>query len=163
MRVCVLEDQHQFILHHRVMWQETDDKVAVPMIEAALQRFPMIKQCSFDKGFYSKTNVPALNELLENVIMPKKGRCNKEEKAWQESETFGEARCQHSAVEACINNLEVRGLDRCLSYGRDGFERHVALSIVATNVHRIGLLLQREELARLKRAEKRKKDLRLAV
>jgi hypothetical protein len=26
-RVCVLEDQHQFILHHRVMWQETDDKI----------------------------------------------------------------------------------------------------------------------------------------
>jgi len=51
----------------------------------------------------------------------------------------------------CINNLEVRGLNRCLSYGRDGFERHVALSIVATNLHRIGLLLQRKALARLRR------------
>jgi len=162
-RVCVLEDQYQFIIHHRVMWQETDDKVAVPMIAEALQRFPMIKQCSFDKGFYSKNNTPALNELLENVILPKKGRCNKEEKAWQESEKFGEARRQHSAVEACINNLEVRGLDRCLSYGRDGFERHVALSIVATNVHRIGLLLQREERARLKRARQRKENQRLAA
>ena len=156
-RVCVLEDQHQFILHHRVMWQETDDKVAVPMIEEALQRFPMINQCSFDKGYYSKDNIPALNELLDNVILPKKGRCNKEEKAWQESEIFGKARRQHSAVEACINNLEVRGLDRCLSYGRNGFERHVALSIVATNVHRIGLLLQRKEKAQLQQAELRKK------
>jgi len=50
----------------------------------------------------------------------------------------------------------VRGLNRCLSYGRDGFERHVALSIVATNLHRIGLLLQRKELARLQRDERRK-------
>ena len=56
-RVCVLEDQHQFILHHRVMWQETDDQIAVPMIEDALKRFPMINQCSFDKGFYSKSNI----------------------------------------------------------------------------------------------------------
>jgi len=95
--------------------------------------------------------------------LPKKGRCNKEEKAWQESEVFGQARRQHSAVEACINNLDVRGLDRCLSYGRDGFERHVALSIVATNVHRIGLLLQRKKLAELKRDKPRDKDRRLAA
>jgi len=33
--VCVLENQHQFILHHRVMWQETDDKIAVAMIDDA--------------------------------------------------------------------------------------------------------------------------------
>jgi len=50
--VSVLEDQHQFILYHRVMWQETDEKVAVPMIEAAKQRYPTIVQCSFDKGYY---------------------------------------------------------------------------------------------------------------
>jgi len=31
------------------------------------------------------------------------------------------------------------------------FDRHVTLSIVATNLHRIGLLLQRKELARLRR------------
>jgi len=60
-RVCVLEDQHQFILHHRVMWQETDDIIAVPIIDDAQKRFPMINQCSFDKGFYSKSNVTELN------------------------------------------------------------------------------------------------------
>jgi hypothetical protein len=138
------------------MWEETDDKVAVPIIEEAKQRYPQINQCSFDKGYYSKANVIELNKHLDNVILPKKGRCNQEEKAWQESDIFGEARRQHSGVEACINNLEVRGLNRCLSYGRDGFERHVALSIVATNLHRIGLLLQRKELARLQRDERRK-------
>lgn len=85
-----------------------------------------------------------------------KGKCNKEEKAWEESDLFGQARRQHSAVEACINNLEVRGLDRCLSYGKGGFERHVALSITATNIHRIGLLLQRKEHARLKRKKQQR-------
>ncbi|MCF6299403.1 MAG: ISNCY family transposase [Thiomicrorhabdus sp.] len=155
-RVSVIEDQYQFVLHHRIMWQETDDKAAVPFIEEAKQRYPEINQCSFDKGYYSKDNVIELNKHLENVILPKKGRCNKEEKAWQESEIFGEARRKHSGVEACINNLEVRGLNRCLSYGRDGFERHVALSIVATNLHRIGLLLQRKELVLLRREEQRR-------
>jgi len=123
-RVCILEDQHQFILHHRVMWQETDDPVAVPMIDDALQSFPMITQCSFNKGFYSKTNRPELNKKLDHVILPKKGRCNAEEKAWQDNEILGKARRQPSAIEACINHLEVRGLDRCLSYGKQGFERH---------------------------------------
>ncbi len=87
------------------MWKETDDKVAVPLIEEAKQRYPRINQCSFDKGYYSKDNVIALN--------------------------------QHSGVGACINNLEIRGLNRCLSHGRDGFERYVALSIAAINLHRI--------------------------
>jgi len=87
--------------------------------------------------------------------MPKKSRCNKDGKAWQESDLFRQAKRQHSAVEACINNLEVRGVDRCLSYGRHGFERHVALSIVATNVHRIGLLLQRQERTRVNKTKRR--------
>lgn len=153
-RVSVLEDQYQFILHHRIMWKETDDKVAVPIIEEALRRFPMINQCSYDKGYYSKDNVIVLNECLDNVILPKKGRCNKDEQAWENSEPFRQARRQHSAVESCINNLEVRGLDRCLSYGVDGFERHVGLAIVATNIHRMGLILQRQEREKLKK-EKR--------
>ncbi len=41
--------------------------------------------------------------LLVNFVLPKKGRCNKEEKAWQASEKYGEARRQHSSVEVCIN------------------------------------------------------------
>jgi len=128
------------------------------MMDDAQKRFPEINQSSFDKGFHSKGNVRELNERLDNVILPKKGRRDQVEKAWEESDLFGQARRQHSAVEACINNLEIRGLDRCLSHGRAGFERHVALSIVATNVHRIiGLLLQRKALARLRRAEHRKK------
>jgi len=103
-RVYVLEDQHQFILQHRVMWQETDDKIAVAMIDDAQQRFPEINQCSFDKGFHSKGNVRELNERLDNVILPKKGRRNQIEKAWEETDLFGQARRQHFVVEACINN-----------------------------------------------------------
>ncbi|NOZ52247.1 MAG: hypothetical protein GXP08_03735 [Gammaproteobacteria bacterium] len=116
-RVSILEDQYQFVLHHRIMWKKTDDKIAVPLIEEAKQRYPLINQCSFDKGYYSKDNIIALNKHLEQVILPKKGRCNKDEKAWQESDIFGKARRQHAGVEACINNLEIRGLNRCYPMG----------------------------------------------
>jgi len=150
-RVCVLEDQHQFILHHRVMWQETDDKIAVAMIEEAKIRFPALSQCSFDKGFYSKENVKKLNEALDLNVMPKKGRLSKAEKEKTQQDEYRQARRQHSAVESCINNLDQRGFDRCLSYGRDGLELHVGLAVAATNVHRIGVILQRQERERLKK------------
>ena len=40
-------------------------------------------------------------------------------------------RRQHPAVESAINNLEYRGLERVRSHGAGGFERTVALAIVA--------------------------------
>jgi hypothetical protein len=155
-RVCVLEDQHQFILHHRIMWKETDDKVAVAMVDAAQQRYPQLNQCSFDKGFYTPNNIKALNQRLDRTILPKKGRLNKADQAREQKTGFRQARSQHAAVESCINNLEQRGLDRCLSYGKSGFERHVALSIVSCNLHRVGLILQRKERERLKREARRR-------
>ena len=51
LRVCVLEDTMGFILHHQVMEKQTDDKVAVLMVEETQARFPRLGVCSFDKGF----------------------------------------------------------------------------------------------------------------
>jgi hypothetical protein len=155
-RVCVIEDQDQFVLHHRIMWNETDDKVAVEMVDAAQRRYPQLNQCSFDKGFYTPNNLKELSQRLDRAVLPKKGRLNKDDQAREQDEDFLKARKQHAGVESCINNLEVRGLDRCLSYGKSGFERHVALSIVSCNLHRVGLILQRKERARLQRAERRR-------
>jgi hypothetical protein len=154
-RVCVLEDQYQFILHHQVMWQTTDDKVLVSMVAQARERYPELVQCSFDKGFYTPANQRDLSELLAHVILPKKGRLSTADKARETSDIFRTARHQHSADKSCINNLEQRGLDRCRYHGKHGFERRVALSVVATNVHRMGLLLQRTEKKKLERAERR--------
>ena len=47
--------------------------------------------------------------------------------------------------ESAIHNLECRGLDRVRAHGSDGFARTVALAILAVNLHRIGLALQRAE------------------
>ncbi len=157
--MCVLEDQHQFILHHRIMWNETDDKIALAMGEAAQTHYPDLQQCSFDKGFYTPANRDGLETLLDQVILPKKGRLSEQDKEREYSDDFIQARHQHCAIESGINNLEVRGLDRCLSYGKHGFERHVALSVVACNLHRIGLILQRQERARLEKEKRQRQRL----
>jgi len=161
--VCVLEDQHQFVLHHRILWDETDSDVAVAMVEHTQARFPDLSQCSFDRGFHSPANQQALATLLERPILPKKGRLSEADKTREHSDDFVQGRYQHAAVESCINNLEQRGLDRCRALGKDGFERHVALSIVAANLHRLGLIVQAQEKARLAQQARRKPKRRLAA
>ena len=57
------------------------------------------------------------------------------------------ARRQRPAVESAIHNLKHRGLDRVRAYGADGFDRVVALSVLAFNLPRLGLLLRRRALS----------------
>ena len=48
--VCILEDQHQFVLHHKILWQGSDVDVAVPMVKETQARFSDVRMVSFDKG-----------------------------------------------------------------------------------------------------------------
>ena len=130
------------------MVKQTDEKVAVDMVKAAQARFPTLGQCSFDKGFYSADNREQLQNLLGNVVLPKKGKWSKKDREIESAEAFVQARRQHPAVESAINALEVHGLDRCLDHGIDGFKRYVALAVVGRNIQKLGaLLLQREKEA----------------
>lgn len=153
-RVCVLEDQHQFILHHQVMQKQTDDQVTLAMVQQAQQRFPDLRVCSFDKGFHSLANQTALQELLELVALPRKGKLSPAAQAAEQSAAFIQARQAHSAVESAINALEVHGLDRCLDHGIVGFKRYVALAVVARNIHRIGAILWQQEQKRAERTKR---------
>ena len=153
-KVCILEDQHQFILHHQVMQKKTDDQVTVSMVEEAKKRFPDLNACSFDKGFHSQTNQSALKDQLELVALPRKGKLSQQAQAVEQSEEFIKARRKHSAVESAINALEVHGLDMCPDHGIAGFKRYVALAVVARNIHRIGEILWRQEQERAKRKKK---------
>ena len=153
-KVCILEDQYQFILHHQVMENKTDDRVAVSMVQEAKTRFPDLKACSFDKGFHSPANQAALTECLERVALPRKGKRSRQAQAVEQSEAFIQARRQHAAVESAINALEVHGLDRCLDHGIEGFKRYVAMAVLARNIHRIGAILQQQEQKRERRKRK---------
>lgn len=152
--VCVLEDQHGFILHHRVMTHEKDVHIAVPMVAAAKRRFPQLAACSFDKGFYSASNRENLGKWVDGVVLPKKGKLSKEDKRIESEEEFIECRRKHSAVESAINALENHGLDRCRDNGLKGFKRYVALAVVARNLQKLGAVLREKKIKRQERKQK---------
>ena len=154
-RVCVMEDTHGFILHHRVMQQETDDKIALEMVTATQEKFPGFKACSFDKGFHSPDNQRKLKDKLEQVVLPKKGKLSKGDKAREYADEFVYAKKKHSAVESAINALQVHGLDKCPDHGIEGFERYAALAVLSRNIQIIGCIvrgLEREKLEEQKQA-----------
>lgn len=157
-RVCVLEDQHQFILHHKVMEKETDDCVAIEMVEKTKAVFKNLSSCSFDKGFHSTENQRVLSEQLEVVALKRKGKLSQKARDIESSTDFKKARQKHSAVESAINALEVHGLDKCRDHGIDGFKRYVALAVVTRNIHRIGAILQQHLQKKLARQNRHCRD-----
>lgn len=156
LKVCLVEDQYGFFLNHLVMRKTTDDKVAVPFMMETKERFPDFVSCSFDKGFYSPSNRKQLEKILDLVVLPKKGRRNEEEKAFESSDEFVRQRSKHSAIESGINALENHGLDRCFDHGLRGFKRYVALAVVSRNIQILGTILWKSKLRRLQREQAQK-------
>jgi len=156
LRVLVNEDQYGFILSHRVMQQETDDQVILPVIADLAQRFPNLRSVSLDKGFHSPANQQQLAELVPFPVLPKKGKCTASEAQREADPEFRALRRRHSAVESAINALEAHGLDRCPDHGLDGFQRYVALAVVGRNLHRLGALLLATEAERWRAAERQR-------
>ena len=155
LRVTVSEDQFGFVLNHRVMQGETDDQVAVPVVEDLARRYPSIASASFDKGYHSPANQQRLAEVVDFPVLPKKGKCSASEHAREHSPRFERLRRRHSAVESAINALEAHGLDRCPDHGIDGFKRYVALAVVARNLHRLGAILLAQDAEQEKRERQR--------
>jgi len=151
-RVCILDDQYGFILHHHVMENQTDDQVSVFMVQESKRRFPELNQCSFDQGFHTPENQVKLRDLLVHVILPKKGGLSKEQALHEHSGLFIQAKRQHSAVESAINALEVHGLDRCPDQGLEAYKRYVALAIVSRNIQKLGAIIRDRNRQRRRQA-----------
>ena len=112
LRVSVIQDQFGFTLHHLVMEKQTDDEVTVPIAQGAKQRFPRVSQVSYDRGFWSKANLEALEEFLDRAVLPKKGKWSEQDRQRERHPEFVRAKRKHSAAESDINALEQHGLDR---------------------------------------------------
>ena len=160
LRVCVMEDQYGFILHHMVMQKTTDEQVAVPFVEQTKSRYPDLGSCSFDRGFYTPENLGRLEQILDLVVLPKKGKLSQQEQLEASSEEYVGQRRQHSAVESAINALENHGLDQCPDHGIRGFERYVALAVLARNIQNLGNIIF--QIKKSKRAEQQKRPYRKA-
>jgi len=153
-RVCIIEDQYGFILGHRVMINETDVAITIPIVKDTIKDFPNFKGCSFDKGFWHPKNYEELELLLDYVVLPKKGKLSSVDKVREYSEDFLSARRKHSAVESGINALENHGLDRCPDRGQANYERYISLSVLGRNFQKLGSILQAKELKRLRRKKR---------
>ena len=145
LRVCIMEDQHQFILHAKVMEKLTDDKIALEMVTEIQKRFPNLACVSFDKGYHSQSNQKELKEHLEQVILPKKGRLSEADRLREGSDEFKKLRNKHSGVESAINGLEQGGLDVCPDHGINGFKRYVGLAVLSRNIKRLGTIIRQQE------------------
>jgi hypothetical protein len=150
-RVAITTDQHHLIVDYWVMDHESDSGI-VPGLKERIEKNHRINSWSFDKGFWSKKNKEILLEsVIQTLVLPKKGRCNKKEAEEQGRTIFKRLRNKHSAVESNINELEHRGLNRCPDRGYPNFKRYVALAVSAYNLRKTGAILiaerQKEAMA----------------
>lgn len=146
--LLITTDEHQFIIDYKVMEAEKDPSQIPSLIQRVKQKFKdqKIYSHSFDKGFYSKDNFTALQQSgIQEVIMPKKGKLNQEEKQRESAKQFKQLRYAHSAIESNINMLEHHGLNRCADKGLHGYKRYVGLSVLAYNLHILGNNLVTQE------------------
>jgi len=146
----VTTDQYQFIVDYKVMEKQRDAAQIGGLCKRIKENLPgkKVRSHSFDKGFWSKANQETLGAAeIEQPILPKRGRHNREDKAREGSPAFKKLRNAHSAVESNINMLEHHCLDRCMDKGPKGFKRCVGLSVLAYNLHILGNALQEKELA----------------
>ena len=155
--VLITTDQYQFIVDYKVMEKQRDAAQVGGLCKRVKENFPgsKVRSHSFDKGFWSKANLEALGAAeIEQPVLPKRGRHNKEDKERESSPGFKKLRNAHSAVESNINMLEHHGLNRCMDKGPRGFKRCVGLSVLAYNLHILGNALKEKEAAREARRQK---------
>ena len=146
--ILITTDQHHFIVDYKVMEKERDAKQISELCERIKKNFGdrKIHSHSFDKGFWNKDNYSALQQAtIDQIILPKRGRPNKEEKERESKPDFKKLRNAHSAVESNINMLEHHGLNRCMDKGLHGYRRCVGLSVLAYNLHQLGNALLAKE------------------
>ena len=151
-RLLLATDQHQLIQDYDLPVGGAEVDQSVPVADRLLGRYGpgSLASLSFDKGFTRTEDRELLSLYVPTVVMPKRGKKNADEAAWESAPTFVALRRQHSAVESEINSLEHHGLNRCLDVGLAGYRRYVGFGVLSYNLHVIG----RELLARARaRAE----------
>lgn len=148
-KLLVVTDQFNFIVHSEVILKQSDCNLTIPVVDKLVEMYGnKISSISFDKGFYSKENKKHAISKVEKIIMPKKGKLNKEEYEEEHTKKFKNLRNAHSAIESNINQLTYNGLNRCPDKGLDSYRKYAALGVLSYNLHRLGTLLIKEKLSK---------------
>jgi transposase, IS5 family len=158
--VNIATAQNGIIVDVYMSLREKDPAQVKPLMERLSENLPnyvIIKSASFDKGFFSRANYETVSKAgVEQVIMPKKGKKNIEEKERENTKEFKKLRNEHSAIESSINMLEHHGLNRCPDKGLYNLKRYVLVSVIAMNLHLIGNELKNKKIKEFDKAEKKR-------
>ena len=146
-RLAITTDQYHLIVDYRIMENESDSEIVLPLAICILEKYK-VYSWSFDKGFWHKYNKILLSEEVAKLVMPKKGKCNQQERLEETDKIFVRLRNKHSAIESNINELEFCGLKRCPDKGYGHFKRYIGLAVCSYNLKRIG-----RKLIEIERAE----------
>ncbi len=139
------------------MEDESDVLIAVPVIRETKERSEKFRRCTFNKGFYSPDNQWKPAEIMETIVLPRKGWLSAANREIEHSDDFRDARRKHSAVESSINALENHGLDRCPDHGLEGFKRYVGLAVSARNIQIQGHVIQQKKFKAQQRIDKQQR------
>lgn len=146
-RVMITTDENDLIVDYKVLINEEEVNQPIELVDRLIEKFGenSIQSLSFDRGFSSYINKMYINPKINELLMPKKGKKNKEERQEESTKKFIALRKKHAAVESNINCLEHHGLNRCSDKGIDGFTRYVGIGVLAYNLHKIGNFILSEE------------------
>jgi hypothetical protein len=142
--LAITTDQFNLIVDYQIMDHITDSEIVISLADRLLLRYKEINSWSFDKGFWNGDNKYILQLEIAEVVLPKKGKCNKTEFSDEHRTKFKHLRNLHSTVESNINQLETRGLDRCPDRGYDHFKRYVGMAVCVYNLCSIGRELKKQ-------------------
>lgn len=110
----------------------------IEMVSQAKAKFKRSAGCGFDKGFHGPSNQKNLVEILDIVVLGRKGRLSTEAELLEHAGAFVLARRKHSTVESAISALENLALDRCPGHGLFGLKRYVSQAVLACNIRLSG-------------------------
>ena len=142
-RLLLGTEQHGLIIDYKVMEGGSESAEVMPSVARVRKIFgeDSIASLSTDKGFSAVQTRKELEETIDQVVMPKKGRRSVADKEREQGRRWKKLKDKHSTIESDINSLEHHGLNRCPDKGLDGYKRYVGLGVLAFNLHRIGAAL----------------------
>lgn len=146
-KLAITTDQHHLIVDWQIAENQTDNQLIIPIARRVCREYT-VQSLSVDRGFSDKKDKEVLKAWIPQVIMPKKGKRTKAEKAAEDAPVFKNLKIKHNAIESNINELEHRGLNRCPDRTRISFDRYVALAVTAYNLHKIGRELLAQAMAK---------------
>jgi len=156
-KIFLHQSESGFIVDWAIMQRGAKDSEQIkPSIERIKNKYSIVFDSgSYDKGFYTPDNKENLTKLFkkEMVVIPKKGKLNKEETEKESSKLFKKLRFFRARIESLISSLvRGNGMGLCPDKGMKKYKTYIASCILSRNLHTLGKYLLETEDLKLQKA-----------